>query len=73
MNELAVEATVSAGISQAHPNSTLDSLIKAADDALYQAKNQGRDRVEIAKREERKPPAETAEAAPSVALTRKVA
>ncbi|MEX0852426.1 MAG: GGDEF domain-containing protein, partial [Bauldia sp.] len=32
---LAVNATVSAGVAQAHPRSTLDSLLQAADAALY--------------------------------------
>jgi diguanylate cyclase (GGDEF)-like protein len=52
---LAIQATVSAGIAQAHPRSTLDSLIQAADLALYRAKIQGRDRVEVSERDEGKP------------------
>jgi PleD family two-component response regulator len=47
MGDKAINATVSAGIAQAHSNSTLDSLIQAADLALYRAKVQGRDRVEV--------------------------
>ena len=74
LNELAVDATVSAGVSWAHRNSTLDSLIKAADEALYLAKKRGRDRVEISEREKHRPLTETAEGtAPSHAPTRKVA
>ena len=44
---LAIEATVSAGIAEAHSTSTLDSLLQAADLALYRAKTQGRNRVEV--------------------------
>jgi diguanylate cyclase (GGDEF)-like protein len=47
-----IRATVSAGIAQAHTASTLDSLMQASDLALYRAKMQGRDRVEVAEREE---------------------
>jgi diguanylate cyclase (GGDEF)-like protein len=45
--------TVSAGIATAHRDSTLDSLFETADAALYRAKTQGRNRVEIA--DERRP------------------
>jgi PleD family two-component response regulator len=58
MGAHAIDATVSAGIAQAHSNSTLDSLIQAADVALYRAKIQGRDRVEVEAREDRKRAAE---------------
>lgn len=47
LGDRAINATVSAGIAQAHSNSTLDSLVQAADLALYRAKMQGRDRVEV--------------------------
>ena len=47
MDKRAIPATVSAGIAQAQPNSTLDSLMQAADLALYRAKMQGRNRVEV--------------------------
>ncbi|MCR4283438.1 MAG: GGDEF domain-containing protein [Bauldia sp.] len=66
---VAIPATVSAGIAHAHPRSTLDSLIQAADLALYRAKMQGRDRVEVAERDERKPAAP----ANGLPLARKVA
>jgi len=54
LGEPAINATVSAGIAQAHSNSTLDSLIQSADLALYRAKIQGRDRVEVEAGEDRK-------------------
>ncbi|MEX0696907.1 MAG: GGDEF domain-containing protein [Dongiaceae bacterium] len=54
MGDKAINATVSAGIAQAHSNSTLDALIQAADLALYRAKIQGRDRVEVEAGEDRK-------------------
>jgi predicted signal transduction protein with EAL and GGDEF domain len=57
MGEPAIEATVSAGIAEAHSKSTLDSLIQAADLALYRAKIQGRDRVEVEAAGDRKQPA----------------
>jgi diguanylate cyclase (GGDEF)-like protein len=65
MGEAAIVATVSAGIAQAHTNSTLDSLIQAADLALYRAKMQGRDRVEVEAGETRTKAAETAPPAPA--------
>ena len=54
VGERAIPATVSAGIAEAQPTSTLDSLVQAADLALYRAKMQGRNRVEVAERGERK-------------------
>ncbi len=68
LGESGTKATVSAGIAQAHTKSTLDNLVQAADLALYRAKVQGRDRVEVAEREDRRTPAE-----PAPTLTRKVA
>jgi diguanylate cyclase (GGDEF)-like protein len=47
-----VNATVSAGIAQANHRSSLESLLRAADSALYQAKKHGRDRVEVSERDE---------------------
>lgn len=50
-----INATVSAGIAEAHAGSSLDSLVQTADLALYRAKMQGRDRVEVAATEEAAP------------------
>lgn len=38
----------SAGIAQYQPDETLENLLHRADEALYRAKNLGRDRVEFA-------------------------
>jgi diguanylate cyclase (GGDEF)-like protein len=69
VGEAAIDATVSAGIAQAQTTSTLDSLIQAADLALYRAKVQGRNRVEVAAGGDRLKPAE----APGPGPARKVA
>lgn len=46
--EATIKITVSIGIAQMHPGENADKLIARADNALYQAKNMGRNRVEIA-------------------------
>jgi diguanylate cyclase (GGDEF)-like protein len=43
-----ISATVSAGVTTALPTSTLDSIMAAADEALYRAKAGGRNRIEAA-------------------------
>jgi diguanylate cyclase (GGDEF)-like protein len=39
--------TCSFGVAQFHSSDTIDSFLKRIDDALYRAKNNGRDRVEM--------------------------
>lgn len=43
--DLDLQRTISIGISQAAPNETASSLFKRADDALYEAKNKGKDGI----------------------------
>lgn len=42
-----VKVTFSAGITEARPGDTIDLLLSRADEALYRAKDAGRDRVEV--------------------------
>ncbi len=46
----AVSVTVSAGVAQAEPGETADTLLKRADEALYEAKASGRNQVVIARK-----------------------
>jgi diguanylate cyclase (GGDEF)-like protein len=41
------KVTVSFGVTEFRGNDTEDSLIKRADDAMYEAKKKGRNRVEV--------------------------
>ncbi len=52
VEEAEVFATVSAGVATAHPNSTLDGLLRESDELLYQAKAQGRNLVRRAGRKD---------------------
>jgi len=42
-----LSVTTSAGVAELSPEDTVDSLLQRADDALYSAKEQGRNRVEV--------------------------
>jgi diguanylate cyclase (GGDEF)-like protein len=42
----AVNATVSGGVSTAHPGSSLETLMRESDEMLYRAKTRGRNRIE---------------------------
>jgi len=44
--DIACSVTISLGLAQLHAGDSFDSFIKRADDALYQAKRQGKNRVE---------------------------
>lgn len=46
LDGLELAATVSAGVTAAHRNSTVQSMLIAADEGLYEAKARGRNRVE---------------------------
>lgn len=43
------QITISLGVATIHSRDSIDDLMRRADDALYQAKNNGRNRVELAK------------------------
>ena len=45
--------TISIGVAQWHPRENLEALIHRADEALYEAKRNGRDRVALAEFSER--------------------
>jgi len=48
LHELTFHATISMGVAQLRPQETRDDLIKRADEALYEAKNTGRNRSVVA-------------------------
>ncbi|HET7716234.1 MAG TPA: GGDEF domain-containing protein [Bauldia sp.] len=48
LDNFEIGGTVSAGVTTANPHSTLQSMLIAADEGLYEAKAQGRNRVERA-------------------------
>ncbi len=43
-----INLTISCGIAESHPGESIDHLVQRADNALYQAKRQGRDQAVIA-------------------------
>ena len=43
--ETNIQVTISLGIAELHSEDSPDQLLKRADDALYEAKNAGRNRV----------------------------
>jgi diguanylate cyclase (GGDEF)-like protein len=43
-----IHVTISLGLTLARPDDTLSTLLSRADNALYDAKNQGRNRFELA-------------------------
>jgi diguanylate cyclase (GGDEF)-like protein/PAS domain S-box-containing protein len=47
-DNIVLHVTVSAGLARINDGATLDDVIKAADVALYRAKNEGRDRLTVA-------------------------
>ena len=71
-----IPVTLSLGVAVSRKGEKEDvqSLVRAADDALYQAKKHGRNRVEVSECAERRAPAQKAtEPAAPGALARKVA
>ena len=62
---LRLNPTVSAGITAAHPRSTLDAMFASADRALYRAKQLGRDRIEM---DDHRPAAELQHSEPDLAV-----
>jgi diguanylate cyclase (GGDEF)-like protein len=65
LGTLRLSPTVSAGVTTAHPKSTLDTMFATADRALYRAKQLGRDRIEM---DDRRWPAEPQASEPMVAM-----
>lgn len=47
-NGTPVTLTLSIGIAMLHPDDTIETLVRRADEAMYQAKDEGRDRIHVA-------------------------
>jgi diguanylate cyclase (GGDEF)-like protein len=65
LGTLRLNPTVSAGVTTAHPHSTLDAMFASADRALYRAKQLGRDRIEM---DDHRSPPEPQDSEPAVAM-----
>jgi len=46
VEKLSIPVTISGGVTSSQKDDTIDSLVERADNLMYQAKNNGRNRVE---------------------------